>query len=157
MTNPTVFCRDLLRDRPLARINRHYYLWVALGLAVPALVGGLLERSLAGAWSGLLWGGGVRLFVSYHMTAAINSVTHMFGSRRFQSPDHSRNNVWLALPTLGEAWHNNHHAAPRCAIFGRRWWEVDGGGLFIRALQAVGLASSVHEPRPLPATKGTQW
>jgi stearoyl-CoA desaturase (Delta-9 desaturase) len=152
MTNTTLFCRDLLRDRPLAGVNRRYYLWVSLGLVVPGLIGALIEHSAEGAWRGLLWGGGVRLFLSYHMTAAINSVTHMFGSRRFQSPDQSRNNIWLALPTLGEAWHNNHHAAPRYAIFGRRSWEFDLGGLFIRALQTLGLAWNIRGPRTAPTT-----
>jgi stearoyl-CoA desaturase (delta-9 desaturase) len=86
----------------------------------------------------------VRLFWSYHMTNAINSITHMFGYRTWPTPEQSRNNLWLGLPTLGEAWHNNHHAWPAAAIFGLRWWEIDLGGLVIRLLEQTGLAWNVR-------------
>lgn len=148
VSNQAVFCKDLLRDPQLVWINRHYLMWVGLGLLIPTAIGAALGRSLDAAWAGLLWGGGVRLFFSYHLTNSINSVTHMFGYRTFATPDQSRNNLWLGLPTLGEGWHNNHHAAPASAIFGLAWWEVDFGGLLIRILERMGLVWQVHRPGP---------
>jgi stearoyl-CoA desaturase (delta-9 desaturase) len=141
MTNPTIFCRDLLRDPSIRAVNRRYYIWVALGLVVPMLVGAQMDGFWSGAWNGLLWGGGVRLFVSYHMTNSINSITHLFGYRRFPTRDRSKNNLWLALPTMGEAWHNNHHGRPWSPTFSRAWWEVDVGGALIALLERTGLAS----------------
>jgi len=144
LSNPVYFCKDLLRDRLLCRINRHYYGWVLLGLALAAGAGGVIERSAAGLWDGLIWGGGVRLFLSYHLTGSINSVTHAIGYRSFETPDHSRNNWLLGLATLGEAWHNNHHASPSSAVFGVAWWEIDIGAAVVRGLEALRLASNVR-------------
>jgi stearoyl-CoA desaturase (Delta-9 desaturase) len=146
LTNPVYFCKDLLRDRSISRINRQYYVWVLLGLAVPTAAGGLIEGSINGALNGLLWGGGVRLFISYHLTNSINSITHMFGYRSFNTPECSRNNLFLGLPTLGEAWHNNHHAFPSSAIFGYTWWELDIGGVVIFCLERLRLVWNVRRP-----------
>jgi stearoyl-CoA desaturase (delta-9 desaturase) len=145
LTNSARYARDLLQDDVVGWVNRRYYQWVLLGILIPTAVGACLEGSAAGAWAGLAWGGGVRLFLSYHMTGSINSVTHLFGYRPFATPDHSRNNLWLGLPTFGESWHNNHHAFPRAAIFGRAWWELDLGGLLIRLLHSVGLVWDVRK------------
>jgi stearoyl-CoA desaturase (Delta-9 desaturase) len=144
LSNPVYFCKDLLRDRLLGRINRHYYGWVLLGLAAAAGAGGLIERSAMGLWDGLIWGGGVRLFLSYHLTASINSITHAAGYRSFETPDHSRNNWLLGLLTLGEAWHNNHHASPSSAVFGVAWWEIDIGAAVVRGLEALHLVRNVR-------------
>lgn len=147
LTNSAFFSKDLLRDRLVSWINRYYFEWVLLGLAIPAAIGFAIERGWWGAWHGLLWGGGVRLFFSYHVAASINSITHMFGYRSFATNEESRNNIWLGLPSLGEGWHNNHHAYASSAIFGFRWWEVDLGGLAIRALERLGLAWNVRRPK----------
>ncbi len=144
LSNPIYFCKDLLRDRRLGWINRTYYGWVLLGLAAAAGAGALIGRSAAGAWDGLVWGGGVRLFLSYHLTGSINSITHAVGYRSFDTPDRSRNNWLLGLATLGEAWHNNHHAAPGSAVFGLAWWEIDIGAAVVRGLEALGLVSNVR-------------
>jgi stearoyl-CoA desaturase (Delta-9 desaturase) len=146
MTNSAVYSRDLLRDGIISWVNRHYYKWVMLGLVLPTGIGALITASAEGAWQGLLWGGGVRLFISYHLTNAINSVTHLFGYRSFATREDSRNNAWLGLITLGEAWHNNHHACPRSAIFGLSWWEADIGGLVIMGLERLGLVWRVRRP-----------
>lgn len=146
LTNPNYFCKDLLRDRRIAWLNRRYYAWVLLGLAVPCAIGALIEGSARGALNGLLWGGGVRLFISYHLTNSINSVTHLFGYRSFETPECSVNNLLLGVPTLGEAWHNNHHAFPSSAIFGIAWWELDLGGAVVSALERLGLAANVRRP-----------
>lgn len=140
LTNPIVFAKDLLRDPVMARVNRLYYVWVGVSLALPTLLGVLLTGAWIGGLSGFLWGGMVRLFVSYHLTNSINSITHAFGTRPFHTPDCSTNNLWLALPTLGEAWHNNHHASPSMAVFSMRWWQIDVGGWLIQGLGALGLA-----------------
>ena len=79
----------------------------------------------------------------HHLTFSINSICHFFGRRRFPTDDRSTNVFWLALPTMGESWHHNHHAFPRSAMHGLRWWEVDIGGLVIRAMKRVGLAWNV--------------
>ena len=85
----------------------------------------------------------MRVFLLHHITWSINSVCHFYGARRFDTDDHSTNVFWLALPSLGEAWHHNHHAFPRAAAHGLRWWEVDPSGWIIRAMRRVGLAWNV--------------
>jgi stearoyl-CoA desaturase (delta-9 desaturase) len=151
LTNALQFSPDLLRDPLVRNISRRYALWVALGVVIPALIGGVVGRGILGVWHGLVWGVGVRLFLSYHLTSSINSITHMYGYRRFDTPDCSRNNLWLGWITFGEGWHNNHHAAPASAHFGRAWWEVDPGSLLIRALRRCSLASDV---RAQPGLRG---
>ncbi|MHB1808955.1 MAG: hypothetical protein ACYCU0_06630, partial [Solirubrobacteraceae bacterium] len=91
----------------------------------------------------MLWGGLVRIFLVHHVTWSINSICHFFGSRRFATEDRSTNVFWLALPSLGEAWHHNHHAFPRSAFHGLRWWELDPSGWLILAMAKVGLAWDV--------------
>lgn len=146
LTNPLVYCGDLLRDPRMLRLNRLYLAWVALGLLLPALAGGWAGGSLHAALTGLLWGGPVRLFLTYHFTASINSITHVFGRAAFETRDDSRNNAWLALPTVGEAWHNNHHAFPSSAAFGLAWWQLDPGALLVRLLARLGLVWNVRGP-----------
>ena len=146
LTNHNLFCKDLYQDRLILRLNKHYHLWVAVGLMLPALIGALLERSAAGAWQGLLWGGGVRLFFSSHVIFAVNSISHGFGRRPFATRDRSTNNVWLVIPSFGETWHNNHHACPSSAFFGFHWWQIDIGALAIRLLEKMRLASNVVRP-----------
>ena len=85
----------------------------------------------------------MRLFLLHHVTWSINSVCHFFGKRRFQTDDHSTNVFWLALPSLGESWHHNHHAFPRSAFHGLRWYEIDLSGWLILGMQKVGLARNV--------------
>jgi stearoyl-CoA desaturase (delta-9 desaturase) len=148
LTNPMVFARDLYQDRVIARVNQLYLSWVFLGLLIPFGLGGLLTRSWAGAWTGLLWGGLVRLFLTYHFVNAIDSVTHIFGTRPFDTRDESTNNVWMVLPTMGEGWHNNHHAFPGSAMFGLHWWQIDPGGLLIRGLENLGQVWNVQVPAP---------
>jgi stearoyl-CoA desaturase (Delta-9 desaturase) len=137
------YARDLYEDQGMRRITRAFP-WIALlSLALPAALGALLHGSLAGALRGLLWGGLVRVFLVHHVTWSINSVCHFFGRRRFDVDDHSTNVFWLALPSLGEAWHHNHHAFPRSAAHGLRWWEIDPSAMVIAAMERLGLAWNV--------------
>jgi stearoyl-CoA desaturase (delta-9 desaturase) len=137
------YARDLLDDPGMRRISKAFLPTVAAGLALPFLIGLVATGSLSGGLTGLLWGGFVRIFLLHHVTWSINSVCHFFGRRRFAVDDHSTNVFWLALPSLGESWHHNHHAFPRSAHHGMRWWEVDVSGLIILAMKRLGLAHDV--------------
>ncbi len=148
MTNTAKYAKDLQGDPLVAWINRHYRAWILLGLALPGAIGGLVTMSWAGALTGFLWGGPLRMFLAHHAMWTSGSTAHIFGTRPFETPDKSTNNALLALPNLGEAWHNNHHAFPSSAIFGLTWWQPDPGGWFIRACEAVGLCSQVRRPSP---------
>jgi fatty-acid desaturase len=90
----------------------------------------------------------VRIFVLHHVTFSVNSLCHFFGRQPFPTGDHSRNLAWLALPTMGESWHNNHHAIPASARHGLRRWELDGSAAVIWALEKLGLAWDVVRISP---------
>lgn len=140
------YVADLMADRSTRAISALFPLWVALGLAIPAALGGWLTGTWWGALLGFLWGGLARVFLVHHVTWSINSVCHIWGSRPFRSRDQSRNNVLFGLLGLGEGWHNNHHAFPTSARHGLRWWEFDVTYLLIRAMEAVRLAWKVRVP-----------
>ena len=142
------YAPDLLKERGLRNIDRAFFPFVALGLAIPFGLGLVATGTLVGALSALLWGGPVRIFLMHHATWSINSVCHFFGTRDYKSKDHSTNVFWLALPSLGESWHNNHHAFPTSATHGLRWWQIDVSGLLIRAMERLGLAWNVRRPSP---------
>jgi stearoyl-CoA desaturase (delta-9 desaturase) len=142
------FAPDLLKDPVVRFIDRTFALWAVIGLAIPFAIGYALGGTLVAGLTGLLWGGAVRMFLVHHVTYSINSVCHVFGRRRFATEDESRNVFWLALPTMGEAWHNNHHAFPTSAIHGLRSWEIDPSALVIATLERLGLAWDVVRVSP---------
>jgi stearoyl-CoA desaturase (Delta-9 desaturase) len=142
------YARDLYEDKGMRTISRRFPLLVLATLAIPALAGYLVTGTLVGALTGLLWGGLVRIFFVHHITWSVNSVCHFLGSRRFNTDDHSTNVFWLALPSLGESWHHNHHAFPRSAVHGLRRWEPDPSGMVISALEKLGLARNVVRISP---------
>jgi stearoyl-CoA desaturase (Delta-9 desaturase) len=137
------YAPDLLEDPVMRAINRAFAPLTVLSLLIPFGIGWLVTGELAGAFIALFWGGLVRVFFVHHVTWSINSICHFFGRRRFATEDQSTNVLWLALPSLGESWHHNHHAFPRSAVHGLRWWEVDLSGLVIRAMRRLGLAWNV--------------
>jgi len=137
------FARDLREDPGMRFINRHFLVWVGLGLLIPFVLGLAITGTLAGGLTALLWGGFVRVFLVHHVTWSINSICHFFGRRRFDLEDQSTNVAWLAIPSLGEAWHHNHHAFPRSASHGLKWWEIDVSAAVIRAMGRLGLAWNV--------------
>jgi stearoyl-CoA desaturase (Delta-9 desaturase) len=143
------YAAELYEDSGMRRINR-LFPWLALAsLALPTLLGWLAHgRTAEGALRGLVWGGLVRAFFLHHVTWSINSICHFFGRRRFAIEDRSTNVAWLALPSLGEAWHHNHHAFPRSAAHGLRRWELDPSAVVIGAMQRVGLAWNVVKITP---------
>lgn len=133
---------EFQRYPELVWLNRHHW--------VPTVVfGGAI--ALLGGWPAFLWGYVVSTVVLYHCTFAINSLAHVWGTRRFETHDESRNNWWLALITLGEGWHNNHHYSPGSCRQGLRWWELDVTYLALKLLSWFGI---VRDLRPFRALAG---
>ncbi len=126
---------DLIRDPYLVWIDKYYYVpTVIIGLALFAF----------GGWAMLVWAGFARVVMSWHFTWMVNSVTHLWGSRRFETRDDSRNNGLVAAVTFGEGWHNNHHAYPRSARHGLTWKEFDINWIQLRILEKLGLIDNVY-------------
>jgi stearoyl-CoA desaturase (delta-9 desaturase) len=152
--NKERYAPDLMKDPKIRFIERTFLWWALGGLALSFALGGLIGGSWHAAWTGLLWGGVIRLLLLHHVTYSINSLCHFFGRRRFDTGDESRNLAWLAPLSLGEAWHNNHHAFPTSAEHGMRRWELDPSALVIRALEKTGLVwDVVRVPRERQARK----
>lgn len=144
ITNGLTFGKGL-SDDPVARfVTRTYAVWVIAGLAIPAAIGAGWSGSFVGGVAGFLWGGLLRIFLVFNAASIVNSVCHVYGRRPYELINRSSNVWWLALPTLGESWHNNHHAFSRSAVFGHSWWQVDIGGIVVRLLAALRLVSDVH-------------
>jgi stearoyl-CoA desaturase (delta-9 desaturase) len=137
---------DLERDRVAIAVSRTFPVWVALGLVIPAALGGLLTGTWTGALLGFLWGGLARVLLVHHVTWSINSVCHLWGSRPFRTGDESRDNPFFGVLALGEGWHNTHHAFPTSARHGLSWWKLDINYLVIRVLELLRLASNVRRP-----------
>ena len=143
------YAKDLLEDKGMRWISRHFVAIIVAGLAIPTVLGFVIHGfTWQGALRGLIWAGFVRVFFLHHVTWSINSVCHFFGTRRFDTEDESRNVFWLALPSLGEAWHHNHHAFPRSATHGFRRLELDPTGWLVRGMQRMGLIWNVVEITP---------
>ena len=144
------YAPDVYEDRGLRVISRGFPQLVLASLLLPALAGYLLTGSIAGAATGLLWGGLVRIFFVHHVTWSVNSVCHFLGTRRFETDDQSTNVAWLSVLSFGESWHHNHHAFPRSAAHGLRRWEhaLDPSALVIKSLEKLGLARNVIRIAP---------
>ncbi len=126
---------DVVRDPYYRFISKYYYL-------PPAIVG--LVLLAIGGFSMVLWGIAFQTVLGWHLTWAVNSVTHIWGKRRFATRDDSQNNALVAAFTFGEGWHNNHHAHPRSARHGLTWREVDLNWLQIRLFEKLGLITDVY-------------
>jgi stearoyl-CoA desaturase (delta-9 desaturase) len=122
--------------------------WVIAGLGVAFGLGVALSGTVEGGLTGLLWGGAARIFFVHHATFSINSLCHFFGRQAYDTGDQSRNLAWLAVPTWGEAWHNNHHAFPTSYRHGLRRWQIDPAAGVIRLLELTGLAWDVVRVKP---------
>jgi stearoyl-CoA desaturase (Delta-9 desaturase) len=147
-SDPLTYAPDLLRDPTMRRITGLFFWLLGLGLLLPFVMGLALTGTLTGALTAMAWGGPIRLLLSYHATFTVNSLGHWLGPRPYATRDESRNLHWFALPSLGDGWHNNHHAFPRAAHHGMRWWQVDVAGLVISALERLGLAWNVVRVPP---------
>jgi len=142
--DPNIYCRNLVRDPMVVFMSSTFILWTILALAIPFAIGG---------WTGLLWGGLVRIFFTHHITWSVNSVCHTFGKREFETKDRSRNEWVVGLLGFGEGWHNNHHAFPRSAFHGLHWWQFDLSGYVIWTLERVGLVRDVYRVSPAMRTR----
>lgn len=139
MADPNVYCRNLVKDPIVMFVSRTFFLWAILSLVIPFAIGG---------WTGLLWGGLVRIFLAHHVTWCVNSVCHTFGKREFETTDQSRNEWVVGLLAFGEGWHNNHHAFPRSAFHGLHWWQFDLSGYVIWTLERFHLVRDVYRVSP---------
>lgn len=165
--------RDLLRKPFYLNLERrHWPLYIYLGHAAIYFIvgfaigfrflsddvsgGGAATAGLRFGLSLLVWGVFLRTVVVWHITWSVNSLTHMFGYRNYDTDEESRNNWLVAILAVGEGWHNNHHADPASASNQRRWWEIDLVYGVIRLMEMVGLASDVVRPKHLRATKASR-
>ncbi len=139
--------RDLVEDRLVSFVDRTFVLWAVMGFVVPFALGwALTGGTWRGAFTGLLWGGLVRLFLNHHVTWSVNSICHYFGRRPFAAYDLSTNNWVLALPSLGESWHHNHHVFPTSAFHGLGRTQIDVSGLVIAGWEKLGWVTDVRRP-----------
>ncbi len=137
---------DLLKDRFYVWLSRYYYVpLIALGVVLLAL----------GGWRVMIWSVFLRVTLGLQATWLVNSATHIWGKRRFDTGEDSRNSWWVALLTFGEGWHNNHHAHPTSARHGLKWYEIDFNWWGIRVLQLLGLARAIKRVRF--NRTGTMW
>jgi stearoyl-CoA desaturase (delta-9 desaturase) len=142
------YAPDLVRDPVVRFIDRTFAVWVLAGLGAAFGLGVAIGGTVMAGLTGLLWGGAIRMFFLHHVTYSINSICHFFGRRGFATPDRSGNVAWLALPSMGESWHNNHHAFPTSAAHGLHWWQVDVSALVIAGMEKLGLVWDVVRVSP---------
>jgi stearoyl-CoA desaturase (delta-9 desaturase) len=140
------YVKDLRRSKLLRLVSALFPAWVALGLVLPAILGGVISLSWMGVWTGLVWGGLVRIFLVHHVTWSVNSACHLWGWRPYRTDDRSRNNYLFGVLAFGEGWHNSHHAFPTSARHGLRWWQPDASYFVIRTLALLHLAWNVKLP-----------
>jgi len=132
---------DLNRDRTVVFFEKTFGLW---------LFGSAILLFVLGGWPMFLWAMCLRSVVAYHSTWFVNSATHLWGYRNYKTKDESRNLWWVAILSYGEGWHNNHHAHPRLARAGHRWWELDPTFWAISFLKLIGQATNVDDRTPSP-------
>ena len=157
------YARDILKDPYYFALEKnllwfwvvaaHGFVFYLTGLAIGWAATGEYGQGVRFGLSLLVWGVFVRTVCVWHITWSVNSVTHMWGYRNYDTNENSKNNFLVALWSNGEGWHNNHHAEPRCVAHGHRWFELDVTYLTIRALQIVGLAKKVAMPSNLLARR----
>nr|WP_232021697.1 MULTISPECIES: acyl-CoA desaturase [Pseudonocardia] len=146
LTDQRRFTPDLLDDPDIDRVHRAFSALTVVSLLGPALIGGLVTWSWWGALTAFFWAGLVRVAVSHHVAWSTNSICHLVGERPWRARDRSTN-VWiLAIPSMGESWHNLHHADPTSARHGVGRWEIDISAGTIRLFELLGWAHDVRWP-----------
>jgi stearoyl-CoA desaturase (Delta-9 desaturase) len=140
------YAPDLLADRDIVRVSRAFPALVAVSLLAPALIGGLWSMSWQGALTAFFWASLVRIGLLHHVTWSINSICHAAGDRPFNARDKSGNVWWLAALSMGESWHNLHHADPTCARHGVLRGQIDSSARVIQLCEALGWATDVRWP-----------
>lgn len=141
------YAPDIAGDKDLNWISKHFSVFVISSLLLPAVLGGLITWSWMGAVTAFFWAGLVRVAFVHHVTWSINSICHVFGNRPFTSRDLSSNVAWLAIPSLGESWHNLHHVDPTAARHGVMKGQIDVSASFIKGMEKTGLATDVRWPK----------
>ncbi|MEU4251394.1 acyl-CoA desaturase [Amycolatopsis sp. NPDC026612] len=147
-TNVERFAPDLAADRDLRVVDRLFPLWVVVSLLLPPLLGGLITMSWWGALTAFLWAGLARISFQHHVTWSVNSICHMIGERPFASRDRSANFWPLAILSMGESWHNTHHADPTSARHGAQRGQIDISARVIWVFEKLGWAWNVRWPTP---------
>ncbi len=147
-TNVERFAPDLAGDRDMRVVDRLFPLWVVVSLLLPPLLGGLITLSWSGALTAFLWAGLARISFQHHVTWSVNSICHMIGERPFASRDRSANFWPLAILSMGESWHNTHHADPTSARHGAQRGQIDISARVIWAFEKLGWAWNVRWPTP---------
>ncbi|GAB3439593.1 acyl-CoA desaturase [Actinophytocola sediminis] len=147
-TNARRFAPDLLADKDIQRINRLFPALTVITLLAPAVLGGLITMSLWGALTAFFWASLVRVALLHHVTWSVNSICHLIGDRPFEARDKSANFWPLAIASMGESWHNSHHADPTCARHGVRRGQIDISARVIWVFEKLGWATNVRWPKP---------
>jgi stearoyl-CoA desaturase (Delta-9 desaturase) len=147
-TSQRQYAPDLMRDPDMVKVSRAFPWLATASLLIPPALGALITMSWHGALTAFFWGSLVRIGLLHHVTWSINSICHAMGERPFDSRDKSGNVWWLAILSMGESWHNLHHADPTCARTGVLKGQIDSGGRLIKWLEDFGWAYDVRWPRP---------
>lgn len=140
------YAPDLKKDPKIVQVDRHFFLWVMLGLLIPFALGWAIGGTLWAGFTAFIWGGLARIFLQHHATWSVNSVCHMYGGQPFETGDESTNNWAVAFVSLGEGWHHNHHAFPTSARHGLTGRQIDPAWMFISGLEKTRLAWNVRLP-----------
>ncbi len=143
-TTASKFAPDLVKDKMIVWIDKHYGWWIALSFILPGLLGWAITGAFSGFLEGVIWAGAVRVFFLHHVTWSINSICHLFGQRPYKTRDLSRNNFIFGVLAFGEGWHNNHHAFPAAAVHGFHWWQIDINGITIWLFEKLGWVWNVQ-------------
>jgi stearoyl-CoA desaturase (delta-9 desaturase) len=141
------YAPDLIADTDLQKVDRAFPLIVAASMLLPPLIGGLWSMSWQGALTAFFWASLVRVSLLHHVTWSINSICHALGERPFKSRDKSGNVWWLAVLSMGESWHNLHHADPTCARHGVDKGQIDSSARVIWLFEKLGWATDVRWPK----------
>jgi stearoyl-CoA desaturase (delta-9 desaturase) len=147
-TDQKRFAPDLLADKDIAKVARFFPAIVAFSLLAPALLGGLITWSLSGALTAFFWASVIRIGLLHHVTWSINSICHTWGERPFVTKDRAVNVWWLAFISMGESWHNLHHADPTCARHGVDRGQIDSTARTIWVFEKLGWAWDIRWPKP---------
>jgi fatty-acid desaturase len=157
------YAKDLRRDPFQVWLVKHdnwifimFASWALIfiaGFGVAALTGSTAANAAQFGSSLVVWGAALRTVIAWHVTWIVNSADHLWGYRNYDTPDCSRNSIWLGVLCNGDGWHNNHHADPRSARHGHKWWECDPAWIAIRLMMALGLAKNPRLPSPLLARR----
>ncbi|WP_010587414.1 acyl-CoA desaturase [Schlesneria paludicola] len=145
--NSLQYCPDLIRDRAIARTSRMFLVWYIMGLCLPSIVIWMVTGSTKEMILTFLWAGCLRVAAASQVTWSINSLCHFLGAVPHATGDHSTNLSWLAVPSFGESWHNNHHAYPQSAKFSCRSWQLDLGYALICVMRYCGMVWDVQTPK----------